>query len=156
MDPFSLYARMFSVGLDMTRTAHRTAEMFGASREVIEERTGMMKTAFLTPLKADHAELQRMVPEKAAAFAEAGRAMAGDWWALQLTLFAQAQQLGVMALRGRPPTAAELLALSSRNATFAVRMIEHLSAAGAKGLRPVHARATSNARRLKRARPRRP
>jgi hypothetical protein len=152
MDPFRFYARLYSAAADMARSGQRAAETLAASGDVVAKRSVMMKAAASAPLAADYAELNRMVPEKVEAFAQAGSAMVSGWGALQSTVAAHMQQLGAMALRGRPPTVAELIALSSRNMEFAVSLTEHFSAAGGKGLRPIHARATANARRLKRAR----
>jgi hypothetical protein len=96
-------------------------------------------------------ELGRMVPEKMDAFAKAGAAMAGDWWAIQSAFLTEAEHFGKVAMRGRAPSLAELSALSSRNAKSALSTFERASAMSGKGLRPIHASATANAKRLKRA-----
>jgi len=44
---------------------------------------------------------------------------------------------------------AELSTLASRNTALALRTFERASAIGGKGLAPIHASATANARRLK-------
>lgn len=150
LDPFTFYSRMMSAAFGMAQTAQRACETLIASGQVIAARTTMINDATCSPLDGNYSELGKMVPEKAEAFGKAGAAIAHDWWAMQSAFLAEAQHLGTMAMKGRAPTLAELSALSTRNAAFAMRSLERASAIGAKGLRPIHARATSNARRLKR------
>ncbi len=148
-DPFTLYSRMVSSAFDMVETAQRGAETLIASQEVIAKRTTMMRDAARSPLDGNYTELGKMFPEKVEAFGKAGTAMANDWWAFQSSLFAEAQHMGAMVMKGRAPTVGELSALSTRNAAFAMRAFERASALGSTGLRPIHASATANARRLK-------
>lgn len=150
LDPFTFYRRMVSATLDMIGTAQRVSQTMVASNEVIARRTSMMRDAARSPLDGNYAELSRMVPEKVDAFGKAGAAIAGDWWAIQSTILAQAQQVGVLAMRGRAPSLAELSDLSANNMMLGLRMFERAGAMGAKGLKPIHASATGNARRLKR------
>jgi hypothetical protein len=150
LDPFTFYTRMMSTAFNMAGTAHWTSETLSASGEVIATRSGIMGEAARSPLTGDYAELSRMVPEKVDAFSKAGAAMAGDLWAMQSAWLTGAQQMCGLAMKGRAPTMAELLALSARNAALALRTFERASAIGDKGLAPIHASATANARRLKR------
>ncbi|CAN5324097.1 hypothetical protein BH10PSE12_BH10PSE12_01640 [soil metagenome] len=150
LDPFTFYSRMVSAVLGMAGTAQRAAETMNASQEVIAKRTSMMGTAAQSPLDGNYAELGRMIPEKVDAFAKAGAAIASDWWAMQSAFMTEAQHLGSMALKGRAPTLTEFSALSARNAAFMLTAFERGSAIGAKGLDPIHASATANARRLRR------
>ncbi|WP_439532517.1 hypothetical protein [Polymorphobacter sp.] len=154
LNAFTLWIRMMDATLEMSRTGQRVSETLGASHDVIDARSGMIRTALASPLEADHVELARMVPEKIAAFSQAGTAIATQWWAIQADLLTQAHQLGTMALKGRPPTASELKAMTARNIAHGTRAIERSVALGAGAVKPVHARATSNARRLKRAKKR--
>lgn len=140
--------------LELSRTGLRAAETIAASQDVIGARSGLIRTALRSPLEADYRELAAMVPEKVEAFSKAGSAIAGEWWAMQADALAQAQQLGAMALRGRPPTAAEWNAMTARTIAHGVRAFERSVALGAGAVKPVHARATSNARRLKRTKKR--
>jgi hypothetical protein len=153
LDPFAFYSRMVSAAFDMAGRMQRVSETLTASQAVIAERTAMMGAAARSPLDGDYIELGRMVPEKVEAFGKAGTAMASDWWAMQSAFMAEAQHLGTMAMKGRAPTAAELSRLGTRNAALALRTIERAGAMSAKGLRPIHAGATGNAKRLKRAKP---
>ena len=122
-----------------------------ASHDVIGARSGMIRTALGSPLEADYRELARMVPEKIEAFSKAGSAIATQWWTMQADMLTQAQQLGQMALKEWPPTAAEWGAMTERTIAHGVRAFERGAALGAGAVKPVHARATANARRLKRA-----
>jgi hypothetical protein len=150
LDPFAFYGRMVSATLDMIGTAHRVSQTMAASNEVIGRRTAMMRDAAYSPLDGNYAELSRMVPEKIAAFGKAGAAITGDWWAMQSAFLAQAQKFGAVATRGRAPSLVELSDLSANTMMLGLRMFERVGEMGAKGLKPIHASATGNARRLKR------
>lgn len=150
IDPFTAWSRMFAASTSIATSAQRAAETLNASRRVIDTRTDMMKSAMLDPLGADHAELGRMVPEKVAAFSTAGNAMMDGWIAWNQAIMAEATHLGTMASRGRPPTPFEWLALATRGAEFGVAATERTARVGAASLAPIHAKATANARRLKR------
>ncbi|WP_231923302.1 hypothetical protein [Sphingobium cloacae] len=136
--------------LELARAGHRTAETIAASQDVIEARSDLIRTALRSPLEADYHELALMVPEKVEAFSKAGSAIVGQWWAIHADALTQAQHLGAMAFRGRPPTAAEWNAMTARTIAHGVRALERSVALGAGAVKPVHARATANARRLKR------
>jgi hypothetical protein len=153
IDPFTFYSRMMSAAFDMAATAQRTTEMLTASQEVIAKRTTMMGEAVRSPVNGDYTELGRMVPEKIDAFAKAGAAMSGDWWAIQSAMMSEARAIGLMAIKGQAPTFTELSAMSTRNANLALRTFERASAIGGKGLRPIHASATANAKRLRTVKP---
>lgn len=148
--PFAFWTRMMDTTLELSRTGQKMSETLAASRDVIAARSGMIRTALGSPLDADYGELARMVLEKVEAFSQAGAAIATEWWAMQTDMLVQAQRLGAMALKGRPPNAAEWSALAARNLAHGTRAIERSVALGAGAIKPVHARATSNARRLKR------
>ena len=149
LNPFVVYARMVSAAVGMAGTTQRASETLGASGEVIARRVEMMGHAARSPLEGDYAELGRMVPEKMDAFYKAGAAMADEWCAMQSAFIAEIQHMGVFAMKGRAPSVAELFALWQRNAAFGLRAIERAGAMGDKGLRPIHATATANAKRLK-------
>lgn len=154
IDPFTAWLRMASASLEMTRTGLRAAETLSASGDVVARRGAIIRTALATPFAADHAELARMVPEKLDAFSKAGMAMTTEYLAMQAGLFGEFQNIWAMALRGRPPTFGEASALADRAAAFGMRETERAAKLGGVGLAPIHRQATSNARRLKRARTR--
>ncbi|MDB5687733.1 MAG: hypothetical protein JWR77_2322 [Rhizorhabdus sp.] len=148
-DPFTAWSRLMSAGFEMSRMGMRVSETLSASNDVIVKRTGMIGSALRHPGRADHAELARMIPEKVEAFASAGSAIAAEWWSMQRAMLCEMQDIGAMAMRGRPPTFTELSNLSSRNANHAVRAVEKVVSMGDAALKPIHAKATSNAQRLK-------
>ncbi|WP_068078526.1 hypothetical protein [Novosphingobium lentum] len=150
MNPLTFYTRMASATFSMFGNARHVSETMSASHVVIAKRTKMMATATFSPLHGNYDELGRMVPEKMAAFGEAGSAIASDWQAMQLAFAAELQNLVAVAMKGRPPTLSEWSALSARNAKFALRTFERASAMGGKSLKPIHAAATGNAARLER------
>lgn len=155
LNPFAFLTRMLDATLELSRTGQKVSEMLVASHDVIGARSGMIRTALGSPLAADYDELGRMVPEKIEVFSKAGSAIATEWWAMQADMLTQALQLGAVALKGRPPTAAELHAMMDRNIAQGTRAIERSVALGARMVKPIHARATWNARRLKHAKKRR-
>jgi hypothetical protein len=145
-DPFAFWSSLWRSGMTMAETGGKFAEMMRAATDVVDSRTRTMAAATRNPLTADYHELGRMVPEKVEAFSASARAAADDFQALQSESLAQWQAFGQIALRGRPPTAAELARLTARSA----RIIDRAAQAGGKALAPVHKRATANAKRLKR------
>lgn len=152
LDAFTAWSRLMSAGLDMSRMGMRMSETLTASNDVIVRRTGMIGSALRHPGRANNAELARMIPEKVEALAHAGSAVFAQWWSIQGAMWREAQSIGAMAMRGRPPTFDELSTLSSRGATYAVRVVESAVSMGDAALTPIHAKVTSNAQRLKRAR----
>ncbi len=152
IDPFTAWSRMMAASASMADSAFRMSETMSASQRVIDSRTSLMRNAVADPMRADHAELGRMVPEKVAAFSTAGDAMMKGWFAWNDAVFAEARHLGTMAARGRTPTPFEWMTLWSRGAEFGVAATERSARVGASALAPVHAKATSNARRLERRR----
>ena len=137
-DPFALWTNWLRAG----RLVGETIE---ASQTVIARRGETIADAARDPFTADHAELTRMVTEKGAAFAKAGTSMAGDWAAMQADLSAQVRAMSALWLGGRLPSAAAAGAMLDRSA----RINQRALASGVKALRPIHATATANQRRLK-------
>ncbi|MBP7337836.1 hypothetical protein [Niveispirillum sp.] len=149
-DPFSNWRRLMVAGQSMTGTGVRVMETLGAANAVIAARTPIIDAAMRSPLTGDHVELGRMVPEKVEAFSQAGSAMVTAWWQAQSLWVAHMQHLGGMAMRGRAPTAGEMMALNSKVADLTLDGIEAAVRLGSTALAPVHRKATANARRLKR------
>ncbi|MBO9711765.1 hypothetical protein [Sphingomonas sp.] len=146
-DPFTAWARFSAIGFSMIDTAFRTAETLGAAPGVIRARTGMMRA---DASRAERAELARMAPEKLDAFSRSAVAAASEWVKMQSAFLAEAQQLYAQSLRGRPPTPAELAALSARQGAYLLGVMEASARLGSAALAPVHRTATRNARRLAR------
>lgn len=150
INPFAMWARMMDAALELSRTGQQASETFAASHAVIDARSALIRGAMAEPLTADYAELARMVPEKVEAFSQSGSAVVTEWWAMQADMMTQAQKLAALSLKGRALTAAEMNALATRNIAHGARLVERSVALSAGAVKPVHARATSNARRLKR------
>jgi len=143
-NPFAFWTSLWTGGIEMAKTGGKFAEMLHASGTVVDSRTRSMAAATRDPLNGDYRELNRMVPEKVAAFSESARAASGDLHALQAEGLAQWQALSQIALSGRPPTLADMATLTARSA----RIMDRATRAGGKALAPVHRQATANARRL--------
>jgi hypothetical protein len=90
-----------------------------------------------------------MVPEKMEAFALAGSAIATVCWDNGSLWMKHLQHLGVMAMRGRPPTVTELADLGQRGAILALRSVEAGAKLGSASLAPIRGQVRANVRRLK-------
>lgn len=150
IDPFNYWGRIVSSWQAIGVTGRRMAETATASRDVIASRSATIGEAVASPATADHAELMRMVPEKVAAFSQAGEAMMREAMAMQIDYLRQAQLIGAMMMRGRPPSAAALIDLTNQSASYALRTLEAGSRLGGAAVKPIHRTATANARRLDR------
>ena len=106
-----------------TDLALRTGEMLAASAQVISHRTGRMALAGPAPNARDRKEFTRMVAEKVAAANESAWAMGR-------------QMMGTSLVWGASP-AKNLAKLSQVSAKVTQQ-----------GLKPIHSRATANAKRL--------
>ncbi len=126
-------------------TALRLGETMVAANSVIGSRTETMRAAARNPLAGDYAELSRMVIEKVDAFAHAGASLMHDIHAAQTEALTAISRAGAMARTGTTPGLRHFAELSASTA----RITEHMTGAPGRALRPVHARATANARRLR-------
>ncbi|MCY7339459.1 MAG: hypothetical protein LH465_05840 [Sphingomonas bacterium] len=127
----------------MVRAATMMSETLAASQQVVEQRHKTIEVALSDPLRADHAELGRMVSEKSAAFGAAGASLARDWVAMQAEWHAQAQAIGqiMMGRMPGPRATGAIVARSQRIGSAAL-------ASSIRAIRPVHRTATANAKRL--------
>jgi hypothetical protein len=135
--------------------------MWVASAQVISHRTARMATAGPTPSARDVQEFTRMGQEKIDAATESGRAMAAHLLTMNL-------QFGARAFRHMVTGSAALMALAasrsvgesvkrhaklaetlSRSAAMASEYSGSAARLASRGLTPIHARATANARRLR-------
>jgi hypothetical protein len=142
----------------------RAQELATATATVLNARTAMIQVALADPANANHAELQRMVVEKAQAVTEIGRLSWLAWASVASTAVsawtAQAQ-IGVAyaaaVADSRSPfdLAAAQTRFASNSAAAAVRAGSELGAAIARTaeapLRPLHRRLTANGKRLARS-----
>lgn len=152
IDPFAYWTRVMSAWGSVGATGERLSETATASQAVIASRSKTIGAAMRAPLSGDYAELGRMVPEKVAAFAQSGTAGIDALMALQAEYVAQAQDIGAMWLRGRPPTLFELAALSERSSMHALSALETGAKMSRDVVAPLHEAATGNATRLRKLR----
>ncbi len=156
----SLSSRFFNPVMLWLDVALTTQEMLVSSGQVIRLRTERIARAGLSPSASDIQEIQLMGQEKLAAASEAGAAITLQLNASGLSLMNRAVQQwlsGTSALIGlaTSQTSAQALAHGHELVEVGKRSVvnvSHLSSAGARvaqrGLKPIHAKAASNAQRL--------
>lgn len=140
----------------------KTGEMALASTQTIFHRTAMMLNAGLSPTAAQHKEFRRMGSEKVDAAVASLQAMFGDWYSLNrhLTALVQVQQtqwnmLTALASFASIKTMADLGVAQRRYFNAAIQSGEAVLRlwvisipVANKGLKPIHSRASANAKRL--------
>ncbi|TSD53884.1 hypothetical protein FFI97_028730 [Variovorax sp. KBS0712] len=160
MSSFSTTARVASPLMQWVDLALKTHETLLSSGTVIRMRTERIAKAGLTPSAADLAEFQLMGHEKLAAASESGLAMARQWHSSQASLAQRAWQqwlqgaTALFSLAGSftPAQAAThgdaLVQATARGASTMGQLTGVAARIAREGLKPIHAAATSNARRL--------
>ncbi|MDB5770306.1 MAG: hypothetical protein JWM42_680 [Burkholderia sp.] len=145
-----------------SRLALKTGEMMVASAQVINHRTGRMATAGAIPNARDQKEFTLMGQEKVEAIAESGQAMAASMMRVnqQMRKLAFEQwmsgAIGFMSMA----TSRTMVQSGKRQAEFVRDAMENSAAAASHlsgsivsmadhGLKPIHSRATDNAKRLR-------
>lgn len=148
-----------------TDVALKTGEMLVSSSSVIQIRTQRMAAAGLMPTALDLAEMQLMGQEKLDAANESNAAMADELGTRQVALMGHAVQQWIGSVSAFfalavATTPAEAIARHGQfvdAATRSAAVVSQISSASARvaqrGLKPIHAKATSNARRLAAATP---
>ncbi|AMM24733.1 polyhydroxyalkanoate granule-associated phasin [Variovorax sp. PAMC 28711] len=143
-----------------TDVALKTGEMLVSSGSVIQARTQRMAAAGLTPSATDLAEFQLMGQEKLDAANESNAALAHELGTRQVALMGHAVQHWIgsvsaffaLVVATTPAEAIERHGEFISAATRSAAVVSHISSAGAhvahSALKPIHAKATSNARRL--------
>jgi hypothetical protein len=146
--------------LAWTDLAWKIGEMSMASAQVIAHRTTRMAAAGPMPNARDRQEFSRMGQEKVEAATESARAIAAHLTTVNLKLRARAFRhmvTGTAALMslatsrsvGQSITRqAKLAGTLSRSAITASELSNSTARLARRGLKPIHARATANARRL--------
>ena len=139
-----------------------TQEMWVSSASVVQARTERMALAGLSPSQADLAEFQLMAQEKLTAAGESGTAIAHQFQTSGLGLFNRDIRqwfTGAAALAGLLTSATPAQALAQRDrlldvGTQAAATVSQMTSVAARatqrGLKPIHAKAAANARRLAR------
>jgi hypothetical protein len=157
---FSSSPRFFNPFMLWTDVAFKTQEMLLDSSAVIRLRTECMARAGLVPSDSDLAEMQLMGHEKLAAATESGAAIANQLHSTQFALVNRAVRqwlAGAVAMvslaTSTNPTQISMHARALVSAaTRSAATLSQLSSAGARiaqrGIKPIHAKASANARRL--------
>jgi hypothetical protein len=143
-----------------THLAWKTGEMMLASAQVIHHRTGRMAAVGAAPSARDRREFALMGQEKIEAGVESASAMAAQMMTMNPLLRTRAVKhmmrgmAAVMSLAASR-TACQAMARHAklvRTMTQSAATTAQLSGAAARlaqhGLKPIHSRATSNAKRL--------
>lgn len=138
----------------------KTSEMLLSAGSVIQIRSERIARAGLTPSEVDLVEFQLMGQEKLAAAGESGAAIAAQLHTTQFALVNRALKhwlggglaLFSLATSSSPAQAAGHAEAFGSAAVRSAEIVSQLSAASARivqrGLKPIHAKATANARRL--------
>ena len=146
--------------LAWTDLAWKIGEMSMASAQVIAHRTTRMAAAGSKPNARDRKEFTRMGQEKIEVAMESARAMAAHLATMNLQLGARAfthMVTGTAALMSLAASRsvgqsikrqAKLAETLSRSAITACELSGSTARLARRGLKPIHARATANARRL--------
>ena len=143
-----------------SRLAWKTSEMMLASAQVIQHRTGRIAAAGAAPSARDRREFALMGQEKIEASVESASAMAAHMMTMN-------PLLGALAVKHMMTATAAVLSLATsrtagqamarraklvRTITQSAATTAQLSGAAGRiaqhGLKPIHTRATANARRL--------
>ena len=145
-----------------TELAVQTGEMLAASAQVIGLRTGRMAAAGPLPSARDQREFALMAQEKFDAAGASAAAMAGQWLSIGGGFGAQIWhdlfQAGIamlslassLTVQQSVDRQAELARTLKRSAASASRLGTAGARVAHRGLQPIHAAATANARRLTR------
>jgi hypothetical protein len=141
--------------------AWKTSEMLMASAQVIHHRTQRLATAGVMPNPRDRREFTLMGQEKVEAMAESAQAVALRIMTLNQQIGAQiigqmvAGTTALMSLAASRSVAqsstlqAKLMQeIMASSATATTRLADSVARMAHHGLKPIHSRATANARRL--------
>ena len=160
MTPSFSSPRFFNPLMLWVDVAVKTNEMLLSSGSVIQMRSERIAKAGLSPSDVDLAEFQLMGHEKLAAAGESGAAMANQLHTTQFALFQRMIKhwlgggvaLFSLATSTTPAQAMTHVEALGTAVTRSAAAVSQLSSASARivqrGLKPIHAKATSNARRL--------
>jgi hypothetical protein len=142
-----------------TELALKSAEMIVASAQVISHRTRRMAAAGAMPSERDRREFTLMGQEKIAAAGESAQAMFQHVVANQHLASRAFQQMlagatAMMSLAASPTVAqsrkrqAQLVRSMKHSAVGAAQLSTSVARLAQRGLKPIHSRATANAKRL--------
>jgi hypothetical protein len=155
---FTMFANPFQAWTNLVLTS---TQMLMTSAQVIGQRTSRMMLAGATPDVRDQRELTMMSEEKTAAAVESVQAMAQGMFTLsqQLAVMTGKQMLASMPLMMSLATSITPQQSAARQTNLAraglanaaqtqSRIAESIPRIAAKSLKPIHAKATANRKRL--------
>ena len=160
MNPAELFTSSVNPLQSWSMYAWKTSEMLLASAQVIGHRSHRLMLAGHTPNLADRREFALMGQEKMAAAAASSQAMALGWMRMSqefgMNAFRQmlAATMAMMSMAaGTPAQAAArqtrfMRDVVSDSASTVSQLNKSIGRIAHKGLKPVHSRATGNAKRL--------
>lgn len=143
-----------------TRLAWKTGEMMLASAQVIHHRTSRMAAAGVTPLARDRREFALMGQEKIETGVESASAIAAQMMTLNpllgprafkhmMTGAAAVMSLAASRTAGQAMARhAKLVRTMSQSAATTAQLSGAAARLAQRGLKPIHSRATANAKRL--------
>lgn len=162
MKPSRRTSSYFSPFLLWNDLARKTADMMLASGQVIGHRTRRMASAGPSPSERDRREFALMSQEKIEASAQSTQAMATH-------LLTTGQRAGARAMQGMVRSTAAMMSLAnsrtpgqlfarqaalaralSQSALSLAEVSKNATTLAQRGLKPIHAKATANAKRLAR------
>lgn len=129
-------------------TGRRMQAVSVASLDVIAARLGRFGAAISRGVSGDFSEQARWLPEKTAAFSDAGAIVVAAWWDGQGLLSTQVKQNADLLLRRRPPTAAELAEFWQSSSVTGLRLLGVAVRCGRDALTPIETVVAANRRRL--------
>ncbi len=161
MTPLALYSLSANPFLTWTLLASKIGEMTLASAQVIGQRSNRMAMSGMPPNARDQREFSLMSQEKVMAAAESAQALTlsmmmlsrqihalalkqiltGAWASLSLASSRTPAQSAARQAKLVRDTMANSAVAASQLSTSAARLVK-------KGLKPIHSRATGNAKRL--------
>lgn len=160
MSPTLTSSRFINPLMVWADVALKTGEMLASSSSVIQIRTQRMALAGLLPSADDLAEFKLMGQEKLDAANESNAAMVDELGARQLALmghtvkhwWGSVNALCALAVSSSVAEAVErhgeFVGAATRTAVSASELSNASGRVAQRGLQPIHAKATSNARRL--------
>jgi len=161
MNPTPLYAFSVEPFRTWSAFAWKTAETMLASAQVIARRTDLLISTGNSPSASNQREFALMGQEKIAAASESAQAMAFGWMSLN-------QELGALAFRQMMTGITAFMSLAAsrspaqsiatqtrlvrdtlaRSAAATSQVSKSTGRLAHRGINPIHARATGNAKRL--------
>jgi hypothetical protein len=113
-----------------TENAGRSSDLVMAAGQIVAKRVALGVAAAVDPLRADHAEFGRMVPEKMEAFAASGMAMLGQSSdaGFEITRRASDEVMNVASATLEMAACSNPMALAEAQGKFALSLLNRAAA----------------------------